>query len=227
MTEKIRFCKRCVHREMDFKRGVLCGMTREKPTFERECPDYGEDPAYRETALPESSHNRNFLGFEVEPGEFEEKPPEEMSPAAFEEAKDRQSLLVGTLCGGTVGIVCAVLWTMLTLTTMHHFALVAMGVGAAVGFTVRATGKGMTPVFGIAGAIIALLACLLGNFGALVGIGANELGMRYTELLFRFDYSYLPTLMRDTFQTTDLYIYAVAAFEGYIFSFRRAVVKSR
>jgi hypothetical protein len=225
MTEKIHFCKRCVHREMDIKRGVLCGMTREKPTFEQECSDYEEDSAYRETALPESTYDRNFLGFD-RAEEPDEKLPVEMHPAAFEEAMKKQDLLTGILMGGVVGILCAVLWALLTVATMRHFGIAAMGMGAAVGLTIRYIGKGVTPVFGIAGAVIALLGCVLGNFLALVSLLADEVGMGYFKALFQFDYSYLPTLMRETFQTTDLYFYGVAVVEAYIFSFRKAAVKS-
>ncbi|MBN1996216.1 hypothetical protein JW935_01605 [candidate division KSB1 bacterium] len=38
------FCKKCQHRDGSLSRGILCGLTKNKPDFEQTCPDYVEDP---------------------------------------------------------------------------------------------------------------------------------------------------------------------------------------
>ena len=40
---KIELCKKCTKREFDFKQGIVCGLTNEKPDFEDSCPDFDRD----------------------------------------------------------------------------------------------------------------------------------------------------------------------------------------
>lgn len=39
-----RFCKRCVNYRFDLKRGIVCGLTDQKPDFEGDCPDFVQEP---------------------------------------------------------------------------------------------------------------------------------------------------------------------------------------
>ncbi|WP_299683716.1 hypothetical protein [uncultured Dokdonia sp.] len=43
--EKLQYCKVCVHKKMDFEQGLLCGLTSEKPSFDKFCRDYERDVA--------------------------------------------------------------------------------------------------------------------------------------------------------------------------------------
>ena len=45
---KIELCKKCKNRKFDFKRGILCGLTDEKPTFEINCPHFEKDETVKE-----------------------------------------------------------------------------------------------------------------------------------------------------------------------------------
>ena len=40
--EQLVFCKKCKHGTINFKRGLLCGLTNELATFETSCPDFVE-----------------------------------------------------------------------------------------------------------------------------------------------------------------------------------------
>lgn len=42
--KQLEFCKQCSHRKMDFKVGLLCGLTDKMADFEIACPNYVEDP---------------------------------------------------------------------------------------------------------------------------------------------------------------------------------------
>ncbi len=37
-------CKRCQHYNFDLQKGILCGLTKEKPSFQNECKDFLLDP---------------------------------------------------------------------------------------------------------------------------------------------------------------------------------------
>lgn len=44
MTEQtIQLCKSCTARKLDFKRGLLCSLTNEKPNYNNHCTSYNED----------------------------------------------------------------------------------------------------------------------------------------------------------------------------------------
>ena len=99
----------------------------------------------------------------------------------------------------------------------------ALGVGAAVGFTMRFAGNGIDQIFGLSGAIIAILSCVFGNFFTIIGFFAAEEGYGFFELLFSFDFSLFFPLMAETFGIMDLLFYAIAAAEGYKFAFREVL----
>ena len=122
--------------------------------------------------------------------------------------------------GALVGIVGAVLWAAITAATNYQIGYMALAIGAGVGFAVRYGGKGIDPVFGFAGAGLAILSCVLGNFLSVMVVLADSEGMGYVEILLAFDYSYFFDLMAETFSPMDLLFYGIAGWEGYKFAFR-------
>ena len=56
LKERLRFCKNCVHRKNNLQKGILCGLTNEKPNFETFCKDYVEN-----TAAVEKSRERDKM----------------------------------------------------------------------------------------------------------------------------------------------------------------------
>ncbi|WP_375579832.1 hypothetical protein ABWH96_01770 [Marivirga tractuosa] len=38
--DKLEYCKNCKNKFFDFKKGLVCGLTKEKPSFVNECPDF-------------------------------------------------------------------------------------------------------------------------------------------------------------------------------------------
>lgn len=40
MHNPIEYCKVCSHKSFDIKTGIVCGITKQKPTFTDNCPDY-------------------------------------------------------------------------------------------------------------------------------------------------------------------------------------------
>lgn len=43
MSYQLEFCKKCVNKSFSSSQGVVCGLTKEKPTFLTTCPDYVKD----------------------------------------------------------------------------------------------------------------------------------------------------------------------------------------
>ena len=49
--EQLNFCKKCLNRKMDLKQGLVCGLTGQRATFEKECPDFKIDEKIKHKEL--------------------------------------------------------------------------------------------------------------------------------------------------------------------------------
>ena len=141
--------------------------------------------------------------------------------AYIEQLKLDQNLSVGVVTGFVAALISAALWALITVSTGYQIGYMAIAVGLIVGFTIRKFGKGFDQVFGIAGAVLALLGCLLGNYLSMVGFYAREESINFFELLMGIDTSIIPDIMIESFSPIDLLFYGLAIYEGYKFSFRQ------
>jgi hypothetical protein len=132
-----------------------------------------------------------------------------------------QNLPLGLLGGGAGGLLGAIAWAMFTYFTEYQIGWLAIGVAFLVGLGVSRLGKGFDQVFGLAGALIALLSVFLGNFLATIGFLARALEIGYLEMLLGFNYSLFFELVAETFNPMDLLFYALAVYFGYRYSFRK------
>ncbi len=82
-------------------------------------------------------------------------------------------LFLGALAGLAAAFVGAVVWAIVTVTTKYQIGLVAIGIGALVGFAVRIGNGGKA--FGILGAFLALFGCVLGNYFSLIAFASAQL----------------------------------------------------
>lgn len=119
-----------------------------------------------------------------------------------------------------VGFIGALLWAAITVATGYQIGYMAIAIGAGVGISMRVFGKGMDQIFGISGAIIAIVSCLLGNYFSLVGSIANYENLGYFETFSLINLSEIIPMMKETFSGMDLFFYAIAGYEGYKFAFR-------
>jgi hypothetical protein len=132
---------------------------------------------------------------------------------------EEESLIMGAIAGFLTAIICAVLWAVITKVTQYQIGWMAVGVGFFVGYTVRFAGRGHSIIYGITGAILALLGCVLGNFLAVLLLSADET-LPLSEILNIF-LAYpvnILTIMKETFQPIDLLFYGIALYEGFRFS---------
>ena len=138
----------------------------------------------------------------------------------LERLKLEQNLPLGFLAGAVACLAGAGLWALITVITEYQIGYMAVAVGLMVGFAIRYAGKGIDQIFGIMGAGLSLIGCLLGNFLSMVGFAANSENVGFIDTLVSIDVSVIPQVMMDTFSPIDLLFYGLAIYEGYKFSFR-------
>ncbi|MFY7758163.1 MAG: hypothetical protein ACOVP9_07170 [Flavobacterium stagni] len=138
----------------------------------------------------------------------------------LEALQQEQNYLMGTLGALGAALVGAILWAVVTVATEHQIGYMALAIGLMVGFANRFLGKGMELKFGITGALLALVGCVLGNIFSLIGFVAQELGVGYFDALSFIDFGLIPDAMMEAFSPIDLLFYGIAMYEGFKFSFR-------
>ncbi len=205
--QHLAFCKKCTNREMDLKQGLICSLTQKKADFINDCRDFALDPNYQErfddTEILENHVMKSLINDEV-----------------LNKLRLEQNYYFGLVTGTITGILGAILWGTISLTTGYQVGYMALAIGAAVGLSIRFTGKGVDQIFGVSGAVISILSCLLGNFFSIIGYLAHQENLGYIETLLLFDYSLLPAIMQETFSFIDLLFYGIAGAQGYKLAFR-------
>lgn len=141
--------------------------------------------------------------------------------ALLEELKSKENFVLAIIAGIVSALAGAGIWAAVTVATGYQIGWMAVGVGFLVGFSVRIFGKGISKQFGYAGAICALLGCVVGNFLTIVAFIAMQESMGYLEVLLALDYALVPELMVSTFSVMDILFYGIAVYEGYKFSFKK------
>jgi len=136
---------------------------------------------------------------------------------AIEQIDDQPNLLMGLIGGGVAMLVGAIVWGAFTYFTQYQIGWIAIGIGFLIGVAIRFFGRGKTLIFGIAGAILALIGCLLGNLIFYAGIIAQE---ESTSFLGMFFFLLLnPAAAMEVFMIAfdfmDILFYGLAAYAGF------------
>nr|WP_321451585.1 toxin-antitoxin system YwqK family antitoxin [uncultured Carboxylicivirga sp.] len=207
--EQLEFCKKCTKRKSDINRGIICSITNEKADFENECKDFEEDPYFS------TSSTYNNTDMSIQP-EFQH-----LDDAALNTLKSHQDFYYALIGGLLASIIGGVLWAMVTVSTQHQIGYMAIGVGLLVGFAVRFFGAGIDMKFGILGASLSLLGCLMGNLFSQVGFYAQEASLPYFEVLTYLTPSVMVDVLVEAFSPIDVVFYGLALVEGYKLSLRK------
>ena len=205
--EHLVFCKKCTNRKMNMQTGIVCSLTDRIADFEKECTSFQLDET-----VTENLNN-------TDPVEHAQV-IHTLSEEDLSKLKTEQQYPKALIAGLIVGIIGAMAWGAITVATEYQIGYMAIAIGAGIGLAMRYFGKGIDQIFGITGAIIAVISCLLGNFFSIVGFIASSESLGYLETLSSFNYSLLFPIMSETFSPMDIIFYAIAAYEGYKFSFR-------
>jgi hypothetical protein len=139
------------------------------------------------------------------------------------EVRFNQNLPMAIFGGFVASLVAAVLWATLTYATNYKIGYAAIGVGFLVGYAVKFLGKGITPVFGVVGALFALFGCVFGDLLTTVIVAARveEVPVSMIMNAFLSSPGIVVDILRETFSPIDLLFYAIAVYEGYKVSRRQ------
>jgi hypothetical protein len=133
--------------------------------------------------------------------------------------KAGQSLALGSL-GGIIGAaIGAAIWAALTLATHYQIGYMAVGVGFLTGFGVRIFGKGIDPVFGYMGAVLALAGCLAGNILTMMLVVSQHEHIALSVIASKMTPQLAWLMLTSDFNIIDLLFYGLAVFAGYRYSF--------
>jgi hypothetical protein len=136
---------------------------------------------------------------------------------AIEQLDDQPNLLMGFIGGVIAMLVSAIIWGTITYFTEYQIGWMAIGVGYLVGVAIKFFGRGKTMTFGILGAALALVGCVLGNFMFYSGMIAHEESTSFLNVFFFFLFSPVATIELFTlaFDFMDILFYALAAYAGF------------
>jgi hypothetical protein len=127
-----------------------------------------------------------------------------------------KKLFLGALAGVAAAIIGAVAWAIVTVSTGYQIGLMAIAVGALVGFALRIGNGGKA--FGILGAFLALFGCVLGNYFSIIAFASAEQHVGFLTMLNSADPAKVAGVMWDDFLSASILFYAIAVYEGYRFS---------
>lgn len=201
--EGIEACRNCVSRDFVNGKGLVCKLTGNNPAVEGECADFVLDEELTKVApIPE------------------EEVAEEIDMNVL---KSEENLPMGLLAGLVACIIGAAVWALVSVSTGYQIGYMAIGMGFLVGYAVRIAGKGISPVFGIVGAALALLGCILGDYFSYIGYFASSEGLPYMETLALIPVGEMMEFLFENLLSMTALFYGIALFEGYKLSFRLQV----
>jgi hypothetical protein len=136
---------------------------------------------------------------------------------AIEQIDDQPNLLMGLIGGGVAMLVGAIVWGAFTYFTQYQIGWIAIGIGFLIGVAIRFFGRGKTLIFGIAGAILALIGCLLGNFIFYAGMIAQEESTSFLKVFFflLLNPAAAMEVFTIAFDFMDILFYGLAAYAGF------------
>jgi hypothetical protein len=140
---------------------------------------------------------------------------------AMNTLRSEQNLLAGALAGFAAALLGAGIWAVVTILTEYQIGWMAVGIGLMVGFSVRFAGKGIDPTFGVAGAALSLIGCVIGNVLTITYFIAASEGVPFLEILVQLNMGITFELLTSTFEVMDVLFYGLAVYFGYKYAFRQ------
>lgn len=195
-----RYCRNCTSRDFVTGRGLICKRTSALPDFEEECELFQKDEKLE--AIAPAPDPKVFEGV-----------------LSQEQLLAEENLPKGFLCALAASLIGAIVWGLVSVSTGYQIGYMAIGVGFLVGLAMR-MGKGVRPIFGIIGAALALLSCLLGDYFSMIGYVAQEYDLSYMETLTTVPVADVISALIENMLSMTALFYGIALYEGYKLSFR-------
>jgi hypothetical protein len=142
---------------------------------------------------------------------------DQFSKGVMADTERHGNIVLAILAGIIAAVIGSGIWMGVEVGLNLKSGIVALGVGALVGFTIRFAGHGSSPVYGIIGAVLTLAGCLGGEILTVLYAAATpQQGM--LDLARSADYVQMIQTIVSQFNAIDYIIYAVGIYEGYKFS---------
>ena len=138
----------------------------------------------------------------------------------MQQIRDNQNLSAALFGGFVAALVGSIVWGAVTYFTEWQIGFMAVGVGFLVGYAVRTLGNGLDMSFGVVGAVMSLLGCVLGNYLAVSVWIAQAQSIPILDQIFGVDLDFAMQVMIESFHPMDVLFYAIAIYYGYKSSFR-------
>ena len=152
----------------------------------------------------------------IEPPEFEQMNHDD----ALAMLRSQQNFALAVPAGIVAALVGAILWAVVVYVSGYALGLMAIAVGAVVGYAVRATGKGVDQKFGILGAGCAALGWALGTALADVAMLAKLENLSFATAFADLGANGTVSLFMNAADGMDILFLGIALYEGYKFAFR-------
>jgi hypothetical protein len=191
------------------KKGVTCGLTKERPSFETNCDDFAKDPKFMEGG------NDDHL--DLSAGELKGKIPPDEYKRLLEEQDWGRAVMLGSL----VALLGALVWAFIAITTGYIFSILAVLLGLSISLTIRYAGKGIELKFKILSIALTFVSVLAGGFFAVIGFTAMHYEVGVIEVLVNIPTENLVFAYLQTFNFVQILIYAVAVIESVVLSLRK------
>jgi len=140
---------------------------------------------------------------------------------ALEKLRSAQSLPAAIVAGLVTALLGAGTWALITVLTEYQIGWMAIGIGFAVGYTIRIVGKGIDRIYGVIGALLSLIGCAIGNLLTITYFVSASEGIPYLELLADMNLDLAIEIMTVTFDPMDILFYGIALYFGYRYAFRQ------
>jgi hypothetical protein len=88
--------------------------------------------------------------------------------------KRGNQFLLATVVGVAMALICALIWPAVAFFAGPKLDCLALGVGALVGLSIRFSGKGTTPIYGVLAMVLALISSLVGNILGVITSGSHD-----------------------------------------------------
>lgn len=146
---------------------------------------------------------------------------EQDAERALDVFRQEQNLVVGSMAGLVAAVSGAAVWAGVTVVTEYQIGWMAVGLGFLVGIAIRTMGRGIDQVFGVVGAVMALVGCVLGNVFTIAWYISAQTGSSLMSVLTQLDMELMIDLITESFQVMDILFYGLALYFGYKYAFRQ------
>jgi hypothetical protein len=129
---------------------------------------------------------------------------------------------LGAIIGGAAAIpVASITWALVISIYKLDINIIAIAVGFIVGYSVRIFGRGVTPFYGVIGAVFTIAGCISGRLLSILVLTSIYSKIPLTGQIMALNKDTAFYLLQSTFEMIDLIFYLIAIFVGYYSSFRK------